>query len=110
MPKKMKLWPNFLYFLEQTLASGVMLAHGLVQDSIRRPVGDQNINVLWNAFPKVVGILLSVHKTPVVKLNRIRRAEYLDSLDLNRLMLKIGAYFLQFAYLFIWYHLQFGFF
>lgn len=106
MPKEMELWLNFLYFLEQTLASSVILAHGLIQDSIRRPVSNQNINILWNAFPKMIGILFSIHKTPVVKLNRIRRTEYLNSLDLNRLMLKIDAYFLQFVYLLIWYHLQ----
>lgn len=71
-----------------------MLAGCLVQDPIRRSVGDQNINVLWNAFPKIISILLSIHKTPIAKLNRIRRAEYLDSLDLNRFMLKICADFL----------------
>lgn len=95
MPVKMELWANFHYLVVQSLAASILIFDRFVQYSERRTVSHQDINVLWNAIPKFISIFCSIQKAIIItEVNRIRRAKDLDSLDLDRFVLKICADFL----------------
>lgn len=83
MSEKMELRTDLLNFSEQTLAASILIVDCLVQDAERRPMSYQDVDILWNTFPEMVSIFFLVHKAPVAKLNRIGRAEDLNSLDFD---------------------------
>ena len=78
----------------------MLFSHSEVQNAIRRPMSDENINIVGNGTPKFLTLIFAVHKTPIEELWRVRWPEYSDAFNLNHFMLQIGANFFQLLYFF----------
>ena len=72
MPKNMQFRFYGQDLCKELFATRVDVLNGFVLDSVGRAMGHNHVSVFGNHAPELFGIFLTVHKTPVEELKRVR--------------------------------------
>ena len=72
MPKNMQFRFYGQDLCKELFATCVHVLNGFVLDSVGRAMGHNHVSVFGNHAPELFGIFLTVHKTPVEELKRVR--------------------------------------
>jgi hypothetical protein len=86
MAKDMDLWLDFLHEFQESFASPSLLFVYLIQDSIRRPMSDQNIYFIFVFFYERRSLFYGEIKHPIKVIAAFVDTKYSHSFDFDQVL------------------------